>query len=106
MKISINGVAYDLPKPTVSKYNVEGIRLDFVDGLSLYCDNVSGFGGDTCVWWGSDRYGSMVGPKEGVFTKGDYITHCENLWKYTVECRIEKAKETTDFFSKYKENDQ
>jgi hypothetical protein len=99
-----NGTVYEFPEPTVTPYFDDGILVSFCDGSQLKCDDVTGYGGDTCVSWGSDTHGHMVGSQEGVFTKDDYITYCKNLWKHRVETKLDNAARTIDFFGGYKKD--
>lgn len=101
MILKYGDTTYNFPEPEVFEYLGDGIKVVFIDGRSLICDDVSGYGGDTCVHWGGDHYGSMVGPEEGVFTRDDYIIYCKNLWKDSVESRLDKFYHNLEFFGQY-----
>ena len=104
MKLTFEGNTYEFEPPKVTEDTYGGIKLYFCDGRSLNCDCVGhgDFGGDTCVHWSGDQHGQMVGLREKVYTKQDYIDYCCKLWLSTVEGRLEKSKETLKFFDTYK----
>lgn len=92
-----NQKRYTFDEPQVIEYNVEGIQVLFCDGRSIFCDSVEG--GDTTIWWGADKYAEMVGPKEKVYSKEDYIDYCKKKWLHSVENKMEAAQRTLE---KYK----
>jgi hypothetical protein len=99
LTLEFNGDIYLFKAPSVRPYNVEGIAVSFCDGKTIYCDDVTFGGGDTCVWWRGAQTGSMVGLKEGVSTKEDYIDYCCKVWLNMVEVKLENV----EFYSKHKE---
>lgn len=105
LALEVNGKQYLFPEPEVSSYDEGGIRVDFLDGSAIYCDDVTGGGRDTCVWWRGARGGSLVGGKEGVYTRKDYIDYCCNTWLNRVECRINTADYYSTYIIKDKQND-
>lgn len=102
LTLEFNNETYSFSPPVVRSYLEDGISVSFVDGKTIYCDDVSGEGGDTCVWWSGSRGGPLVGPQEKVYTKQDYIDYCCELWLNMVENKLERA----EFYRAYKETGQ
>ena len=102
LTLEVNGKQYLFPEPKVTTYLIEGIMVKFVDESAIYCDNVTGGCLDTCVWWRNSQIGSLVGDREGVYTREDYINYCCSMWLGRVESKISAA----DYYGSYiKEND-